>query len=378
MNSSVFSDAFEAAGLRSSSIGGASFPIQRGSEMIPTIEWNGMQIRMIDQRKLPSKIEWFTCRGHKDVIRAIQWMVIRGAPAIGVAAAMGLALGAQSIRAKTYVSFMRTFREMAQEMLLARPTAVNLRWAVERMTALMKKLPDRPLDEIKSALKKESEVILAEDIDINRRMGKVGQRVVPHGATILTHCNAGSLATAGYGTALGVIRAAHENGKNITVIADETRPWLQGLRLTAFELMEEGIPVSVIADNAAGSLMKQKKITVVITGADRIAANGDVANKIGTYQVAVLAKENKIPFYVAAPISTIDPTIKNGDMIPVEERGPEEIRRFGRSEIGPAGVSVLNPAFDITPFKYVTGIITEKGLIHPPFKTNIEKALKDP
>jgi len=195
---------------------------------------------------------------------------------------------------------------------------------------------------------------------------------------ILTHCNAGSLATAGYGTALGVIRAAHENGKNITVIADETRPWLQGLRLTAFELMEDGIPVSVIADNAAGSLMKQKKITVVITGADRIAANGDVANKIGTYQVAVLAKENKIPFYVAAPISTIDPTIKNGDMIPVEERGPEEIRRFGRSEIGPAGVSVLNPAFDITPSKYVAGIITEKGLIHPPFKTNIEKALKDP
>jgi methylthioribose-1-phosphate isomerase len=344
--------------------------------MIPTIKWNGMQIRMIDQRKLPAKIDWFTCRGYKDVITAIQRMVIRGAPAIGVAAAMGLALGAHSIRAKTHASFMRRFTEMAREMLLARPTAVNLRWAVERMTAIATRMAERPLDEIKRALKKESEVILAEDIDINRRMGNVGQRVVPGQATILTHCNAGSLATGGYGTALGVIRAAHENGKQISVIADETRPWLQGLRLTAFELMEDGIPVSVIADNAAGSLMKQGSVTLVITGADRIAANGDVANKIGTYQVAVLAKENGIPFYVAAPISTIDPTIKNGDLIPVEERGREEICKIGKSEIGPVGVCILNPAFDITPSQYVTGIITEKGLIHPPFETNIKEILE--
>jgi methylthioribose-1-phosphate isomerase len=336
-----------------------------------------MQIRMIDQRKLPSKMEWFTCRGYKDVITAIQRMVIRGAPAIGVAAAMGLALGARSIRAKTHVYFMLRFKEIAQEMLLARPTAVNLRWAVERMTAVVTKLADRPLDEIKLTLKKESEIILAEDIEINRRMGKVGQRVVPDNAIILTHCNAGSLATGGYGTALGVIRTAHERGKNITVIADETRPWLQGLRLTAFELMEDGIPVTVIADNAAGSLMKQKKITLAITGADRIAANGDVANKIGTYQVAVLAKENRIPFYVAAPISTIDPTIKNGDMIPVEERGAEEICQFGKYKVGPAGVCVLNPAFDITPSKYIAGIITEKGLIIPPLKTNIKRILEE-
>ena len=345
--------------------------------MIPTIEWNGMQVRMIDQRKIPSKIDWFTCKGYKDVIKAIQRMVIRGAPAIGVAAAMGLALGAQSIRAKTHASFMRRFNKIAEEMLLARPTAVNLRWAVERMTELAEKLAAHPVNEIKQALKKASERMLAEDIEINQRMGKIGQSIVPDGATILTHCNAGSLATGGYGTALGVIRAAHENGKKIKVVADETRPWLQGLRLTAFELMEDGIPVSVIADSAAGSLMRQQKITLAVTGADRIAANGDVANKIGTYQVAVLAKENKVPFYVAAPVSTIDPTIGNGDMIPVEERGPEEICQFGKSRIGPKGVCAFNPAFDITPAKYVAGIITEKGIVKPPFKTNIEKILKN-
>jgi len=341
--------------------------------MIPTIEWHHNHVRMIDQRKIPAKIEWFTCRGYRDVIKGIQRMVIRGAPAIGVAAAMGLALGASSIRARSYAGFAEKFKKMAHEMLLARPTAVNLRWAVERMTRIMEDLADSPVDGIKSALRQESEKILTEDIEINRRMGKNGQRLVPDGSTILTHCNAGSLATGGYGTALGVMRAAHEAGKNIRVIADETRPWLQGLRLTAFELMEDGIPVSVIADNAAGSLMRQKKINLVITGADRIAANGDVANKIGTYQVAVLAKTNRIPFYVAAPLSTIDTTIKNGDMIPVEERGPEEIRGFGKTEIGPSGVSVLNPAFDITPAKYVSAIITESGVIRPPFKNEIRR-----
>jgi methylthioribose-1-phosphate isomerase len=340
--------------------------------MIPTIKWHGDHVRMIDQRKLPGRTEWFTCRGYRDVIKGIQVMVIRGAPAIGVAAAMGLALGARSIRSKSYAAFMEKFEKIAHEMLLARPTAVNLRWAVERMTRLAENMAELPVMKIQSALRRESEKILAEDIEINRRMGKHGQGLVPKGSTILTHCNAGSLATGGYGTALGVIRAAHENGKQIKVIADETRPWLQGLRLTAFELMEDGIPVSVIADNAAGSLMRQKKIDLVITGADRIAANGDVANKIGTYQVAVLAKANRIPFYVAAPISTIDFTIKNGDMIPMEERGPEEICWFGKREIGPSGVHVLNPAFDVTPASYVSAIITEKGVIRPPYKKGIK------
>jgi len=327
---------------------------------------------MIDQRKIPGRIEWFTCRGYKDVINGIQRMVIRGAPAIGVAAAMGLALGARSIRAKSYAAFMNRFNDIADEMLLARPTAVNLRWAVERMIRLSANLAGRPVEEIKSVLRQESERILAEDIEINQRIGKNGRSLVPKAATILTHCNAGSLATGGYGTALGVIRAAHENGRDIEVIADETRPWLQGLRLTAFELMEDGIPVSVIADNAAGSLMRQKRIDLVITGADRIAANGDVANKIGTYQVAVLAKTNNIPFYVAAPLSTIDPTIKNGGMIPVEERGPEEICQVGKLKIGPSGVRAINPAFDITPAKYVSAIITEKGVIRSPFGKGIK------
>jgi len=329
---------------------------------------------MIDQRKLPSKIEWYICRGYRDVVKGIQRMVIRGAPAIGVAAAMGLALGARSIRTRHRADFMIRFREIGEEMLLARPTAVNLRWAVERMNGLAESMADYSVDEVKTALRRESEKILTEDIEINQKMGMNGQVLVPDGATVLTHCNAGALATGGYGTALGVIRAAFGKGKKIQVIADETRPWLQGLRLTAFELMEDGIPVSVIADNAAGSLMRQKKIDLVITGADRIAANGDVANKIGTYQVAVLAKTHKIPFYVAAPLSTIDTTLKNGDMIPVEQRGPEEIARFGKRQVGPSGVMALNPAFDVTPATYVAAIITEKGVIRPPFRKGIRDA----
>jgi methylthioribose-1-phosphate isomerase len=343
--------------------------------MIPTIEWDGMHIRMVDQRKIPSKIDWYICRGYKDVIKAIEKMVIRGAPAIGVAGAMGLALGAYSIRSKSKATFLNRFKEITDEMLLARPTAVNLRWAIERMESLVKKMVEQPVNEIKFALKQESEKILAEDIEINRMIGKNGQGLIPNRATILTHCNAGALATGGYGTALGVIRAAFRNGKDIQVIADETRPWLQGLRLTAFELMEEKIPVSVIVDNAAGFLMRKKMINLVITGADRIAVNGDVANKIGTYQVAVLAKTNRIPFYVAAPLSTIDPTIKNGDMIPVEERNPEEIIKFGKLQIGPSGVHALNPAFDITPAKYVSAIITEKRIIRPPFTRRIKELL---
>lgn len=344
--------------------------------MIPTIEWQGTRVRMIDQRKLPGKVEWYTCKGYRDVVKAIEKMVIRGAPAIGVAAGMGLALGALSIRDRSYGGFKDRFGGMAEEMVKARPTAVNLRWAVERMSRLVEEMAGKDVPEIQKALKRESEKILEEDIDINRKIGKNGQRLVPKKATVLTHCNAGSLATGGYGTALGVVRAAHEAGKIGKVIADETRPWFQGLRLTAFELMADKIPVTVITDNAAGSLMHQSKIDLVITGADRIAANGDVANKIGTYQVAVLAKENRIPFYVAAPLSTIDLTIKSGDRIPVEERQPEEISHFRNQEIGPSGVKTLNPAFDITPSRYVTAIITEKGIAKPPYRTSIKGLFK--
>jgi methylthioribose-1-phosphate isomerase len=255
----------------------------------------------------------------------------------------------------------------------ARPTAVNLRWAVERMSLLVQGMAGVSVERVRETLREESERVLAEDIEINRNIGKAGQELVPQEASILTHCNAGSLATGGYGTALGVIRAAHEAGKRVTVFADETRPWLQGLRLTAFELMQEGIPVTVIADNAAGYLMNKKKVDLVVTGADRIAANGDVANKIGTYQVAVLAKENKIPFYVAAPLSTIDLRIKRGEGIPVEEREGREICRVGNRLIGPEGVKAFNPAFDITPSRYVRAIITERGLVEPPYSKTLKE-----
>ena len=339
--------------------------------MIPTIEWHNNKIRMIDQRKIPAKIQWYVCRGYRDVISAIRKMVIRGAPAIGVAAAMGLALGAESIKTSRYDLFRKRLGEMADELFAARPTAVNLKWAIERMISLVDTHNDLPVDKIKHSLRKESQKIFDEDIQTNKKMGINGQTLIPDNATVLTHCNAGSLATAGYGTALGVIRSAVENGKKVKVIADETRPWFQGLRLTSFELIQDNIPVTVIADNAAGYLMRRGEIDLVITGADRIALNGDVANKIGTYQVAVLSNENNIPFYVAAPFSTIDITLKNGDMIPVEIRSPEEITRPFNKEIGPKGVFALNPAFDITPSKYVSGIITEKGILKPPYMESI-------
>jgi methylthioribose-1-phosphate isomerase len=331
---------------------------------------------MLDQRKLPGRVEWYVCKGCGDVIRGIRTMVIRGAPAIGVAAAMGLALGAGSIRTRSYRVFEARFREMARRMEKARPTAVNLKWAVERMSGMVRGMADRPVEEIREALRLESQRILEEDIEINRRMGRHGQKLIPQKAVILTHCNAGSLATAGYGTALGVIRAAQEAGKQVAVLADETRPWLQGLRLTAFELMKDRIPVTVIADNAAGGLMRQGKIDLVITGADRIAANGDVANKVGTYPVAVLARENGIPFYVAAPLSTVDLSMDSGDLIPVEERAGEEIFLFQGRRIGPPGVKALNPVFDVTPARYVTAILTEEGIVRPPFRRELRKMFK--
>ncbi len=330
---------------------------------------------MIDQRRLPRETRYYVCRGYKDVVSAIEKMVIRGAPAIGIAAAMGLSLGAASIRTHSFDAFMKRFAFMADEMTRARPTAVNLQWAVHRMVRLVDNSREKLVDEIRDLLRIESEKILAEDIEINMAIGRNGMKLIPENAGILTHCNAGALATGGYGTALGVIRAAHEAGKNIMVYADETRPWLQGLRLTSFELMEEGIPFCVIADNAAGSLMRQKKVDLVITGADRIAANGDVANKIGTYQVAVLAKENRIPFYVAAPLSTIDISIKTGDMIPIEQRPAKEITHINNRPIGPVDVPALNPAFDITLARYVTAIITERGIIKPPYVKEIKNLI---
>ncbi len=343
--------------------------------MIPTIKWDGNQVKMIDQRKLPHKIEWYVARSYKDIIRAIENMVIRGAPAIGIAGAMAIALGAYSIKTRSYDTFFKRITEIAEEILSTRPTAVNLRWAIERMIRVVNRMRGKPVFEIKEVLREESQKILEEDIEINRRIGKNGEKLIPDGATILTHCNAGSLATGGYGTALGVIRAAHEAGKKIKVIADETRPWLQGLRLTVFELMQDGIPVKVIVDSAAGYLMKEGKIDLVITGADRIAANGDTANKIGTYQLAVLAKENNIPFYVAAPTSTIDPNTKDGSMIPIEYRSADEILKIDGRQIGPKDAEALNPVFDITPARYITAIITEKGIIKEPYKK--ENILKE-
>jgi len=335
--------------------------------MIPTIKWEDAFIYIIDQRKLPGKKEWLVCRTLQDVITAIREMAIRGAPAIGVAAAMGLALGSQTIKTKNYETFKKRFLGMAGQMKLARPTAANLRWAVEKMIRTVEIMNHNTAEEIKGALKKESQIILERDIEINQKIGQNGLQLIPDKATILTHCNAGALATGGYGTALGVIRAAHEAGKDIRVFVDETRPLLQGIRLTAFELIEEHIPVTVIVDSAAGYLLRKKTIDLVITGADRIASNGDMANKIGSYQLAVLAKENHIPFYVAAPLSTFDLSLEEGDQIPIEERDPKEVVTLAGQKLGPEGLSAFNPAFDITPAGYISAIITEQRVLRPPF-----------
>ncbi len=339
--------------------------------MIPTIKWENNCVYIIDQRKLPQKKEWLVCRTLQDVIGAIREMAIRGAPAIGVAAAMGLALSSRSIKTEKYGTFRRRFLEMARQMKSARPTAANLRWAVEEMVEVVEKMHGNSVGEIKEAVRKESQIILERDIEINIKIGHNGLGLIPDRATILTHCNAGALATGGYGTALGVIRAACEAGKDIHVMVDETRPLLQGMRLTAFELTEENIPFTVIVDSAAGYLMRKKMVDLVITGADRIASNGDTANKIGTYQLAVLAKENKIPFYVAAPLSTFDLDLKDGDLIPIEEREPAEVVCFAGHQLGPEGVAAFNPAFDITPAKYISAIITEKGVLKSPYRSSI-------
>jgi len=338
-----------------------------------TIEWRDDKVIMIDQTRLPGEEVYNEYSDFKSVAEAIRGMIIRGAPAIGVAAAMGIALGSREIIADTHESFFQQLNNVCDAMARTRPTAVNLFWAIERMKRVAEAHRDKDLNSIRAMLKAEAISIEQEDLQICRAIGRNGAALIKEGSTILTHCNAGGLATAGYGTALGVVRAAHEAGKKIQVFADETRPWLQGARLTAWELMKDGIPVTLIADNMAGYFMKKGEITCCVVGADRIAANGDTANKIGTYSVAVLARENGIPFYVAAPISTLDLTLANGDDIPIEERHSREVTHLQGLPVAPEGIKVRNPAFDVTPAKYIAGIITEKGVVRGDYERELKK-----
>jgi methylthioribose-1-phosphate isomerase len=341
--------------------------------MIQTLEWTDSGVRFIDQTKLPSEETYVTCTSYEQVADVIRNMVVRGAPAIGVAAAMGIALGVKNSRASNIAELKEDFETIAGVIGKTRPTAVNLFWAIRRMREKFESLLSRPLPEIKRALIEEARRMHAEDIAANRAMGRHGAALMPASGGVLTHCNAGALATCGYGTALGVIRAAVEAGKKIHVYADETRPFLQGSRLTAWELMKDGIPTTVISDNMAGAMMRQGKIGAIVVGADRIAANGDVANKIGTYSLAVLAKEHGIPFYVAAPFSTIDLETPDGSKIPIEQRSAREVTHIAGKAIAPEGVQVENPAFDVTPAKYVHAIITERGVARAPYETSLRE-----
>lgn len=340
-------------------------------DIIKTIEWKNNKVIMLDQRKLPSEETYNTYEDYLGVANAIKHMVIRGAPAIGVAAAMGVALGAMGIGLDNFDEFFEKLTSICNRIGETRPTAVNLFWALERMKACAKNNSGRPIPEIAKILRDEAIKIYAEDMESNHMMGRHGEKLLKDGMTVLTHCNAGALATSGFGTALGVIYAATNAGKRIHVIADETRPRLQGAMLTSWELQKHGIEVTVIADTMMGSLMRQGKIDACIVGADRIAANGDVANKIGTYQVAVLANRHSVPFYVAAPLSTIDPNIKSGDEIPIEERDPREVTHIGSMQITPDFVEIYNPAFDVTSAELVTAIITERGVIRAPYDESI-------
>src|SRR6185312_13560765 len=341
--------------------------------MLPTIAREPDAVVMIDQRKLPAEEVYVRCRTAAEVARAIKTMVIRGAPAIGVAAAMGIALGMRKSKATGTQKFAAEFYKICELMAGTRPTAVNLFWAIERMRRAFAAaaLAGESVDQIKDRLDAESAAIHDEDVASCRALGAFGAEVVPPEARILTHCNAGALATAGYGTALGVVRGAVDAGKHVVVFADETRPFLQGARLTAWELVRDGIQTTVITDNMAAALMLQGKVDLVVVGADRIAANGDVANKIGTYGVAVLAKEHDIPFYVAAPLSTIDLKTPDGSKIPIEERNDREVTHIGPNRLTPEGARVRNPAFDVTPAKYVTAIITERGVARPPYHESL-------
>jgi methylthioribose-1-phosphate isomerase len=341
--------------------------------MIETLEWTESGVRFIDQRKLPTEEVYVNCTTHEQVADVIRTMVVRGAPAIGVSAAMGIALGVKNSRATTFAVLKQEFEQICDLIGKTRPTAVNLFWAIRRMGEKFDSLQSLPIAQIKQAIIAESQRMHAEDIAANQAMGKFGATLMPSSGGVLTHCNAGALATCGYGTALGVIRAAIEQGKKIHVYADETRPFLQGARLTAWELMKDGIPTTVISDNMAGAMMHQGKIGAIVVGADRIAANGDVANKIGTYSVAVLAKENGIPFFVAAPLSTVDLNTPDGSKIPIEQRDAKEVTHIGGRQMVPDGVEIENPAFDVTPAKYVSAIVTERGIAKAPYETSLRR-----
>src|SRR5579871_2859570 len=338
--------------------------------MVETIEWTDRGVVMIDQTRLPLEESYVTCTSYEEVATAIRDMIIRGAPAIGVAAAMGVALGVQHAADGTMDS---QIDKICETLAGTRPTAVNLFWAIDRMRRVYASLRGQPPAEIRCHMIQEALLIREEDIAINRAIGRHGAPLVPDHKTVLTHCNAGALATAGYGTALGVIRAAVESGKQVDVFADETRPFLQGARLTVWELQQDGIPTTLITDNMAGHFLKSGRIGCVVVGADRIAANGDVANKVGTYSVAVLARENDVPFFVAAPISTLDLTLASGDQIPIEQRAAAEVTHVFGHEVAPPGTAVENPAFDVTPARYVTAIITEKGVARAPYTESLRK-----
>ncbi len=340
--------------------------------MLPTIAWRGRSVVMIDQRKLPGQETYVRCRTYIQVAQAIEKMVVRGAPAIGIAAAYGLALGALALSAETGRSVDRDFEKVYRRLERTRPTARNLFWALERMRAVYERERANGLRAIRAALLEEAKAIELEDVETNRAIGRHGQALIRDGATVLTHCNAGALATADYGTALGIVRAAVEAGKSVRVFADETRPFLQGARLTVWELDRDGIPVVLITDGMAGWFMRRGEIGAVVVGADRIAANGDTANKIGTYSLAVLAKENGVPFYVASPTSTIDFSITDGGAIPIEERSPDEVREVGGRLVTLPYAEVRNPAFDVTPAGYITAIVTERGVRRPPYDISLK------
>ncbi|HEY0079366.1 MAG TPA: S-methyl-5-thioribose-1-phosphate isomerase [Pyrinomonadaceae bacterium] len=348
--------------------------------MIKTVEWTDEGVRMIDQRLLPVEEKYLMLRSCGEVAEAIKKMVVRGAPAIGVAASMGIALGTKQSVSTSAPDLRYDFDYFCQEMSETRPTAVNLFWAIERMRAAFDRAAavTNDAEEIKHRLVEEARAIFDEDIEANRALGRFGGELIPDNSTVLTHCNAGALATAGdYGTALGVVRGARDAGKRIAVIADETRPFLQGARLTAWELAKDDIPVTLITDNMAGHVMKQGKVDAVVVGADRIAANGDTANKIGTYMVAVLARQHAIPFYVAAPLSTIDLSLASGDQIPIEERDAREVTHLRDQRLAPEGIEVQNPAFDVTPNELIAAIITDKGVARPPYTESLRKLFTD-
>lgn len=341
-----------------------------------TIEWDDGVVRMIDQRKLPHELVVAEFTDYHELARAIKEMYIRGAPAIGAAAAFGMALGALQSRASTREGFLADLEQVAEVIRAARPTAANLFWAVDRMLRTAREATADGVEEGRRAVVAEARALADEDVEINKRMGAHGATLIQDGDTILTHCNTGALATVDYGTALGVVRAAHEQGKRVHVLVDETRPRLQGARLTAWELMRLGIPMTLIADNAAGYFLQSGQVDIVLVGADRIAANGDVVNKIGTYKLAVVARENGVPFYSVAPTSTIDLSTPTGAQIPIEERDPGEVTHINGVAIAPEGVQAANPAFDVTPHRYITGIVTERGIVREPYEEGFKAIME--